>query len=131
MNHLLNMKEIGGIKLLNLKRRNEAIEIIWLRDYLNLTHTRPTWAFVTDVLINETTPAALDEDTRANAFMQNWKIPTRGKRAEKLGEDTTRMVKAVHKHHVAFAPINISQELRKRLPAWQHIGVEKQLPRNP
>lgn len=73
----------------------------------------------------------MNEDTRANTFMQNWKIPTRGKRAEKLGEDTMRMIKAAHKHNVAFAPINILQELRKRLPAWQHIGVEKQLPRNP
>ena len=131
MNHLSNAKDIGGLKLLNLKTRNEAIEIIWLRDYLNLTGTRPTWAFVTDVLINETMPPTLDEETRINAFLQNWRIPTRGKRAERLGEDTTRMLKAAYKHNIAFAPINISQDLRERLPAWQHLGIEKQIPRNP
>lgn len=131
MNHLSNVKDIGGLKLLNLKTRNEAIEINWLRDYLNLSHTRPTWAFITDVLINETTPSTLDENMRANAFLQNWKIPTKGKRVEKLGEDTLRMVKMAHKHNVAFALINISQELRERLLAWQHIGIEKQIPKNP
>ena len=131
MTHLSYTKDIGGLKLLNLKTRNEAIEIVWLRDYLNLTHTRPTWAFVTDILINETTPPTLDETTRTNAFLQNWKIPTKGKRAERLGGDTIRMLKAAYKHDIAFAPINISKDLRERLPAWQHLGVEKQIPRNP
>ena len=41
MNHLERSKETGGIKLLNIKNRNEAIEIVWLRDYLNLKKTRP------------------------------------------------------------------------------------------
>ena len=131
MNHLTNAKDIGGLKLLNLKTRNEAIEIIWLRDYLNLTHTRPTWAYITDILINETTPPSLDEHTRVNAFLQNWKIPTKGRRAERLGEDTLRMVKTANKHRLAFAPINISQDLRERLPSWQHLGIEKQILKNP
>ena len=131
MNHLERDKESGGIKLLNIKNRNEAIEIVWLRDYLNLKPSRPTWAYITDILINETTPSNLDENTRNNAFLQHWKIPTRGKRAERLGEDTIRMIRAAKKHKVAFAPINISQELRKRLPVWQHLGVEKQAPKNP
>ena len=41
------------------------------------------------------------------------------------------MIKTANKHRIAFAPINISQELRKRLPAWQHLGVEKHASRNP
>ena len=45
MNHLTDTKDVGGLKLLNLKIRNEAIELVWLRDYLNLTHTHLTWAF--------------------------------------------------------------------------------------
>ena len=131
MNHLTNTKDIGGLKLLGLKMRNDAIEIMWLKDYLNLTPTCPYWAYITDLLINETTPSNLDEKTRSNAFLQNWKIPTKGKRADRLGDDTLRMIKTANKYKVAFAPINISQDLRERLPAWQHLGVEKQAPRNP
>ena len=41
------------------------------------------------------------------------------------------MIKAAKKHRVAFAPINISPDLRKQLPTWQHLGIERQIPRNP
>lgn len=41
------------------------------------------------------------------------------------------MVKAAKKHKAAFAPINISQDLRERLPAWNHPGVEDVISRNP
>ena len=130
LDHLENTKEQGGIKLLNLKARDEAIEIVWLRDYLNLTKTRPSWAFITDILLNETTPLTLDQKTRQNAFLQTWDIPTTGKRADKLGKDTVRMIKAAKKYKATFAPINISRTLRENLPAWNHLGMEKTIPRN-
>jgi ribonuclease HI len=130
LNHLEKTKEQGGIKLLNLKNRNEAIELIWLKEYLNLTQMRPAWAFVTNILIHETIPKNLDEKSKDNAFLQKWKVPTKGKRAENLGEDTLRMIKAAKKHNAAFAPINISKTLREKLPAWQHIGKEKSAPQN-
>ena len=130
LTHLEALKEKGGIKLLNLKSRNEAIEIVWLKDFLNLSNTRPTWALITDTLINETTPALLNERTRHNAFLQKWNIPTTGKKAKKLGIDTVRMIKAAKKHNAAFAPINLSRNLREQLPAWQHMGVEKTIPQN-
>ena len=53
LTHLEEPKENSGINLLNLKDRNEAIEITWLKDYLNLTQTRPTWAHITDILLHE------------------------------------------------------------------------------
>ena len=130
LEHLENTKEQGGIKLLNLKTRDDAIEIVWLRDFLNLTKSCPTWAFVTDILLNETSPPTLNKKTRQNAFLQKWKIPTAGKRGKRLGEDTIRMIKAAKKYNTTFAPINLSRELREKLPAWSHIGIEKTVPRN-
>ena len=130
LEHLESTKEQGGIKLLNLKTREDAIEVVWLKDYLNLTNTRPTWAFITDILINETTPDTLDERTRQNAFLQKWNIPTRGKRANRLGKDTIRMIKTARKYKATFAPINLSRRLKENLPTWNHIGIEKQAPRD-
>ena len=40
------------------------------------------------------------------------------------------MIKAAKKHKAMFAPINLSQELREKLPAWRHLGEEKVAPRN-
>ena len=42
----------GVIKLLNLRARNKAIDIMWLRSYLNLNQNRPMWAYVAIALIS-------------------------------------------------------------------------------
>lgn len=41
------------------------------------------------------------------------------------------MLKAAQKHKLTFAPLNISRPLREQLPAWQHLGVERDPPQNP
>src|ERR1700744_3176183 len=76
------------------------------------------------------TPATLDEKTRQNTFLQKWDIPTIGKRANRLGKDTLRMIKAAKKYKAMFTPINLSKELREKLLAWRHLGEEKITPRN-
>lgn len=128
----LHMKrEQGGLELLNLKNRNEAIELVWLKEYLKAKPMRPTWAKLTDALINDLAPTNIRPEIRQNTFIQKWDVPTRGKRAKKLGKDTLRMLKTAQTHKLTFAPLNISQSLREQLPAWQHLGVEREPPQNP
>lgn len=128
---LCKKKEEGGINLLNINNRNEAIEVVWLKEYLRAKPARPTWARITDILINDLAPTNLHTNARHNTFLQKWNVPTKGKRAQKLGEDTVRMLKAAHKYKLTFTPLNLSQCLRSQLPAWQHLGVEKEVPQNP
>ena len=85
---LQNQKEKGSIELLNLRHRNDAIELIWLKEYLSKKTERPTWAYMTDVLMKETAPSNLPEEAQGNPFLQKWSAPTRGKCTENLGEDT-------------------------------------------
>lgn len=68
----------GGLNLLDIKARNEAIELIWLRDFLNLTPSRQLWARVTDILINATAPPGASSIAITNSFLQTWNPPTRG-----------------------------------------------------
>lgn len=58
MDYMYKPLNEGGLNLLDIKACNEAIKLIWLRDYLNLSPTRQTWATVTDLLINATPPLA-------------------------------------------------------------------------
>jgi len=44
--------EEGGLNLLDINTRNEAIEIIWLKAYLNMSPTRPKWAKITDIILD-------------------------------------------------------------------------------
>ena len=46
----------GGLNILNIRAQNDTIELVWLRDYLNLTPSRQPWAIVSDILINATSP---------------------------------------------------------------------------
>ncbi|KAJ8454687.1 hypothetical protein ONZ51_g12888 [Trametes cubensis] len=43
--------EDGGIKLLDLSARNEAIELVWLKSYLDFTEKHQTWTLLADTLM--------------------------------------------------------------------------------
>ena len=60
--------ENGGINLLNVSTRNEAIKIMWLKSYLDFSPTRPTWAIFTDLLINATAPPNISPLGRLNTY---------------------------------------------------------------
>jgi len=83
----------GGLKILNIKARNEAIEIMWLKQYLNFTTNRPTWAAVTDIIITAAAPPGTSSVALTNCSLQSWKPPTRGPRTVTLGNDIARMLK--------------------------------------
>lgn len=48
--------EEGGLNLLDIQARNDAIEITWLKTYLDFSPTRPTWAKITDLIIDVSMP---------------------------------------------------------------------------
>lgn len=117
--------EQGGLNLLDLQARNEAIEITWLKAYLNLSPSRPTWAKITDLIINASAPPGTSRPARINSFLQSWNPPTKGPRSALLDDDTVRMLKAAKKHHTNLAAIRLSPNLRAQLPAWYHLSAEK------
>jgi hypothetical protein len=115
--------EEGGINLLNISIRNEAINITWLKNYMNLSESRPTWAFITDVIINTLKPNGIRHQNDINTFLTSWDPPALGKRANRLPDLIINMLKVVRKHNVSFAPIKLSQELKNQMPAWLHLGA--------
>ena len=95
--------EEGGLNLLDLKARNEAIEIIWLKSYLDFSLTHTAWAIVTDLIIDTTAPTSMCDQARGNPFLQTWNIPMRGRHAENLNNDIVRMVTAAQKYDANLA----------------------------
>ena len=110
----------GGLNLLNIRARNEAIELTWLRTYLNFSPSRPTWATITDLIINKAAPPGTSLLARMNSFLQSWDAPTRGARLNILNNNTIRMLKTARKYNVNLAAIRLSPQLRAQLPAWYH-----------
>ena len=112
----------GGLNLLDIKARNEAIDIMWLREYLTLTPSRPTWAKVLDLIINASGPESTSKKARMNVFLQTWDAPTRGQRATNLNDNTVRMIKVAKKYNTNLAAIRLTPNLRDQLPAWYHLA---------
>ena len=115
--------EVGGLGLLDIQARNDAIDLMWLKSYLNFSPTRPDWAVVTDMIIDAAAPPAISQKARANSFLQTWNAPTRGQRAAIMTSSIISMSKAAKKHNVTFAAIRLSPNLSAQLPAWYHIST--------
>jgi hypothetical protein len=70
--------EDSGLNLLDINARNEAIEIIWLKTYLQPPPWRPTWAKLADIIIDAAAPKHTNPKARTNTFLQTWNPTTKG-----------------------------------------------------
>ena len=113
--------EEGGLNLLSVKTRNEAIEIMWLKSYLNFSPSRPTWAIITDILINASAPPNISPLGKLNTYMQSWDPPTRGLRTAYLNNDIIRMINTAKKYDTNLDALRIAPKINAQLPAWYHI----------
>jgi hypothetical protein len=91
--------------LLDIKARNDAIDIVWLKAYLDISPKCPTWARITDLIIDATAPSDTNEEARINAFLQNWDIPKSGPRTAYMNNDTIRMVNAAREYDTNLTAI--------------------------
>ena len=123
INYLYYPVEEGSLNLLDIKTRNEAIETVWLKKYLNLSLSRPTWAKITDIIIDATALCRYNEKARVNAFFQTWNAPTRGPNAKKMSNEIIRMLKVAKEYKVNLAAIKLTPGQKKKLPAWFQVGV--------
>ncbi len=68
--------EMGGLGMLDLTARREAIDVMWLKAYLDFSKDRPTWAFLADDLFASLVPKNCRPRTanlRINTFLQHRK----------------------------------------------------------
>jgi hypothetical protein len=65
LDYLQGPQESGGLNLLDIKARNEAIDLIWLKAYLDISPSRPTWAKITDLIIDATAPQGTNKKARS------------------------------------------------------------------
>jgi len=115
--------EIGGKKILDIKARNEAIELMKLKSYLRLDEGRLRWAKVADVLMAGNIPKAQnvrDEVAMQNTFLQTWTVKT-GARSW-LPESVSKMLRTAKKYNVDLNPPLPSMSLWQQMPVWFHKG---------
>ena len=114
----------GGLNVLDIKARNEAIEIIWLKTYLNFAPSRQKWATVTDHIILATAPPQSVEKARENPFLQTWTAPIKGQWAKHMNDDIRHMLKIARKYKVNITAIRMTPHLLAQLPVWYHLSAK-------
>ncbi|KAL7277489.1 hypothetical protein ACG7TL_008410 [Trametes sanguinea] len=108
----------GGIDLLDLQARNDAIQIMWLKSYLAIGMNRQPWAYVMDDLMAMAVAkdASLkDRDLRMNCFLQGW-----SPKASALPKPVKEMMAAAKKYGVRQEGIAFSMSIIKSMPMWGH-----------
>jgi hypothetical protein len=114
----------GGLDLLDISARNEAIDIIWLRRYLNFSPLRPTWAAITDIIVQELAPRHAMEEIEFHPFLQCWNIPTPGHANTNISNNIKRMLGIAKKYKTNLTAICLTPHLNAQLPAWYHLATE-------
>ncbi len=116
----------GGVGLIDLESRNEAIDLVWLKHYLTKGEKRPRWAYIADRLLARAIVAEdknVDWEARENCFLQTWRVSDR--RGGKTPEDLRRMIRVGRKYGVRADAINPAEKVKDAMPIWYHIGKKE------
>ncbi|KAJ7078704.1 hypothetical protein B0H15DRAFT_788762, partial [Mycena belliarum] len=119
---LMAPRAAGGKKLLDLQARNDALQLMKLKSYLDLDPTtRAAWAYLTDKRLAKivTKDSRAMEDALVNTFIQTWSPNER-----KWPKRHREMLKCAKKYGVAFDAIHPSPEIQGQLPLWHHFGED-------
>ncbi|KAH9853407.1 hypothetical protein C2E23DRAFT_728910, partial [Lenzites betulinus] len=122
---LLLPVEAGGLGLLDLTTRNDTIDVVWLKEYLNFSEERPMWAYVADDLFARNTPAQCspaDPELRINMFLQHWRPLRKGLPKELLAIIDTAKNTGLRLEGRAF-----TRDILRAMPMWDHAQAEKTL----
>ena len=105
-------KEKGGISLLNIQAQNKAIDITWLKSYLDLSLSWPNWAFVTDTIINHICPDVDPNSYLKNFSLTSWFPPSRSPQAKTLPPCVIKLIKTAKAADLVFGPLKLSKHLK-------------------
>ncbi|KAF5314570.1 hypothetical protein D9611_007204 [Ephemerocybe angulata] len=118
--------EEGGFKILDVRARNEAIDLMKLKQYLTF-ELRPRWTQIIDHLLSRnipTTHRVRDADAAQNMFLQSWEAAKQEKKSE-APASIRKMLKTARKYGVRAEPFEPSEDVKAEMPLWHHIGWKK------
>jgi exonuclease III len=116
----------GGKKILDIKARNEAIQLTWLQTYLAIGNDRPKWAYVADELIRNNLPkqkANVEPSAAILCLLQSWSP----KATEGMPSELLEMMKIARKYDTSFDSPTVGLEVKRQMPIWYHRGATEKL----
>ncbi len=123
LKHMFLPVELGGMGILDLKARSEAIDIMWLKAYLDFSAERPIWAFLADELLaTYVTKDCMPKQRslRLNPFLQKWKPKVNG-----IPPVLDGMMKVARKYGVRLEGLAFSRKILLAMPMWDHAHADR------
>ncbi len=115
--------DMGGLGILDLESRSEAIDVMWLKSYLDFSINRPLWAFLADDIFATRVPKNClprQSALRLNCFLQQWKPRARGFPPELQG-----MINVGKKYGLRLEGLAFSRRILRSMPMWNHTYAER------
>ncbi len=123
MDYLYLPVAMGGLGMLDLETRSEAIDVMWLKAYLDFSDERPIWAFLADDLLASHVPKECrprEDELRVNPFLQQWKPKVRG-----LPDELDGLMKVARKYGLRLEGLAFSKSIQRAMPMWDHAHADK------
>ncbi len=114
--------ECGGLGILDLEARNDAIDVIWLKTYLDFSSHRPVWAYVVDDIFARTVTldcTAKDETTRVNPLLQGWRPKVLA-----LPRPLQALIHVADKYNLRAEGLAFSRDILRSMPMWYHLHAD-------
>jgi exonuclease III len=116
----------GGMKILDIKARNEAIRLIWLKRYLDTSAARPLWASFADALLARNVPASeerIDEKMRQNPLLQTWST-FRGYQ-RRVCPFIRELISTAENYGMRLEALDVPQSTADMMPIWLHKQADQ------
>ena len=117
----------GGRKVMDIAKRNEAIDLMWVKQYLHMGPARPKWAYLIDEIFRIERPKQAKEPNDIinewNPFTQDWKPKERATTIAKRIHKAMRLAK---KHGIELEALEPSNETKENMPVWLHRKANRE-----
>ena len=119
--------ERGGRKIMDIAKRNEAIDLMWVKQYLNMGADRPKWAFMMDEIFRIERPKRAKETHQMienwNPLIQDWKPKARSANIPKRIHNAMRLAR---KYGVELEALEPTDETKREMPVWLHRKANRE-----
>ena len=121
-------REDGGLGIPSIEARLKAIQIMWLKKYLETKEKRPTWAWLADNLIAKdiapnTTPK-VDTLSKISWIKQTWR--TKQGKHLKLPNELKDMLKIAEHYNIQISTRKTDQKLKENMIVWHQVMKPKE-----
>jgi exonuclease III len=118
----------GGKKVLDIKARNEAIQLTWARTWTPGDQKRPKWTYIADRMARRNIPQMrpkVEKKDAINPLIQTWHPKVRTH--TDMPKDLKGMFSTMTKHNVAFECLKLTKAVQKEMPIWHHFGTSEDM----